>query len=109
MSINSNILNIVVLITLLSSIGSASAQLTMQKADGGILIVDGPQKVLKYQTETKSKAGEYERCNYIHPLWGMDGQVLTEDFPSDHMHHRGIFWAWHQVWIGNQRIGDSRK
>ncbi len=23
-----------------------------------------------------------------------DGTVLTDDFPKDHYHHRGVFWAW---------------
>ena len=26
--------------------------------------------------------------------------------PADHRHQRGLFWAWHQVWIGEERIGD---
>lgn len=86
--------------------GFAGAQLTMEKVDGGILILDGESKVLQFQTDPKAKNGAYKRCNYIHPLWAPDGEVLTEDFPDDHLHHRGIFWAWHQVWIGNKRIGD---
>src|SRR5690606_31989684 len=31
---------------------------------------------------------------YIHPLYGIGGEVLTEDYPSDHYHHRGVFWGW---------------
>jgi hypothetical protein len=85
---------------------SLNAQVTMQKEEGGLLILENGQKVLFYQTEPKSFERKYERCNYIHPLWGLDGAVLTEDFPSDHLHHRGIFWAWHQVWINGKRIGD---
>ncbi len=34
---------------------------------------------------------------YIHPLWGLYGEVLTDDFPRDHYHHHGIFWAWPSV------------
>lgn len=83
-----------------------NGQLSMQKKDGGILIVDGQEKVLAYQASPKSKDGEFARCNYIHPLWGVDGKVLTEDFPADHLHHRGVFWAWHQVYIGDKQIGD---
>jgi hypothetical protein len=85
---------------------SLSAQLSMKKTDGGIIVVDGQKNVLQYNSAPKSKNGEFERCNYVHPLWGMDGEVLTEDFPADHLHHRGVFWAWHQVWIGDKRIGD---
>ena len=46
------------------------------------------------------------RANYIHPLYGLDGEVLTDDFPSDHLHHRGIFWAWHQVWLSDMKLSD---
>lgn len=82
------------------------AQVTMQKEEGGLLFLENGEKILLYQTEPKSYDGKYERCNYIHPLWNVDGVVLTEDFPIDHLHHRGIFWAWHQVWIDGKRIGD---
>lgn len=82
------------------------SQVKMQKEEGGLLFTEDGENVLFYQMDPKSKDGKYERCNYIHPLWGPDGSVLTEDFPNDHLHHRGIFWAWHQVWIGDERIGD---
>lgn len=83
------------------------SQVRMQKAEGGFLFTENNNKVLFFQTEPKNKDGKYERCNYIHPIWGMNGKVLTEDFPVDHLHHRGVFWAWHQIWIGDQRIGDG--
>jgi hypothetical protein len=37
---------------------------------------------------------------------GLDGEPLTEDFPADHLHHRGIFWAWHQVLVDDKPLGD---
>ena len=37
------------------------------------------------------------RSSYIHPLYGLDGEMLTDDFPKDHYHHRGLFWAWPRV------------
>ncbi len=87
-------------------LSKAESQVKMQKQEGGFLFTEKNEKVLFYQKEPKSLEGKYERCNYFHPLWGIDGNVLTEDFPADHLHQRGIFWAWHQVWIGDQRIGD---
>jgi len=86
---------------------SALAQVKMKKEEGGLLFIEKGENVLFYQKETKNMDGKYERCNYIHPLWGIDETVLTEDFPADHLHHRGIFWAWHQIWIDGQRIGDG--
>lgn len=84
-----------------------SAQLSMQKTSEGILITEKNKEVLLYHTTLKSLNGEYERCNYIHPLYSLSGKILTEDFPADHPHHRGVFWAWHQVWIGDKRISDG--
>lgn len=83
-----------------------NAQIRMKKEEGGILFTEKNQQVLLYQVQPKDRKGKYSRCHYIHPLWANDGSVLTEDFPQDHLHHRGIFWAWHQIWIGDQRIGD---
>ena len=39
------------------------------------------------------------RACYIHPLYGLHGEVLSDDFPKDHYHHHGVFWAWPHVEI----------
>ncbi|MBV6641450.1 MAG: PmoA family protein [Cyclobacteriaceae bacterium] len=76
------------------------------KSEIGILIMEGADSVLYYQQAPKSFEGKFERSNYFHPLYGMKGGILTEDFPEDHLHHRGIFWSWHQVFIGDKPLGD---
>ena len=81
--------------------------LTVIKNEEGYLVKEGEQDVLFYQQKPKSLDGNYSRSNYIHPLYGLDGEILTEDFPKDHLHQRGVFWAWHQLWIGDKRIGDG--
>jgi len=85
----------------------SSHAITISETDQGFLVMEGDNKVMFYQREHKSLNGKYARANYIHPLYGLDGQVLTEDFPADHLHHRGVFWAWHQVWVGDKQLGDS--
>ena len=95
-------------ISLLMTFGiSAVSQVRMQKQEGGFLFTENNENIMFYQKEPKNFDGKFERCNYIHPLWGIDGTVLTEDFPADHFHHRGVFWAWHQIWIDGKRIGDG--
>ncbi len=43
------------------------------------------------------------RSDYIHPLYGLDGAMLTNDWPdAGHPHHRGIFWAWPEVKYGSK-------
>lgn len=86
---------------------SFAQSLTIDITNDGAWIKEAGEKVLFYQAETKSKDGEYPRANYIHPLYNVDGTELTEDFPKDHPHHRGIFWTWHQVIIGEKKIGDA--
>lgn len=44
------------------------------------------------------------RSDYIHPLYGLNGEILTCDWPdASHPHHRGIFWAWPEVEYGTER------
>jgi hypothetical protein len=74
--------------------------------DDGVWVQEGDTKVLFYQRRLKSKDGKLARANYVHPLLDLDGEPLTEDFPADHLHHRGVFWAWHQVTIGGKAVGD---
>lgn len=78
-----------------------------QNTPQGVLITEYGQKVLFYQKETTSLDGRYPRANYIHPLYDLQGKVITEDFPEDHKHHRGIFWTWHQVVVNGQPMGDA--
>ena len=86
---------------------SIAQTLTLEKTDEGAWIKEDGEKVLFYQAKTKSFDGKYPRANYIHPLYNVDGFELTEDFPKDHLHHRGIFWTWHQLLIGEKNIGDA--
>lgn len=65
---------------------------------------EGDKPVLVYNHGMIGKEGvpaRYNRACYVHPLYGLDGEVLTEDFPKDHYHHRGIFWAWPGIRIGD--------
>jgi len=43
------------------------------------------------------------RSNYIHPIYGLGGEMLTRDWSKDHPHHRGIYWAWPEVDFGSKR------
>lgn len=64
---------------------------------------EGNRPVLGYNHGMRSKAGvpaDRARSTYLHPIYGLDGEVLTDDFPEDHYHHRGLFWAWPHVRIG---------
>lgn len=95
----------VVLLICLSIAGKAQINMIIKK--DGFLFMEGKDSICYYQKKPKEKDGNYSRCNYINPLYGPDGSRLTEDFPVDHPHHRGIFWAWHQILIDNKPISDG--
>jgi hypothetical protein len=67
---------------------------------------EGSRPVLVYNHGIIRKEGvpaDRARSSYIHPLYGLDGEVLTDDFPKDHYHHRGLFWSWPHVQVGDQQ------
>ncbi len=76
------------------------------ETEQGFDVTEGDAKIMSYQRRHKSLNGKFTRADYIHPFYGLDGELLSEDFPRDHPHHRGIFWAWHQVWLGDKKLGD---
>src|ERR1035437_9673523 len=84
-------------------------------ASGQINITDHGKPVLRYNYKTVEPGEVLDkvtpanriyaraRSDYIHPLFGLDGEVLTRDWPVDHPHHRGIYWAWPEVDFGKER------
>lgn len=73
----------------------------------GVELLEGGKPVFFYQKAPKSLQGQYVCCNYLHPLFSLDGDTLTEESPADHPYHRGVFWAWHQIYVGDQSIADG--
>ncbi len=73
--------------------------------DRSLGLWEGDRPVLVYNHGVLSRRGvpaDRNRSTYIHPLYGLDGEVLTDDFPADHYHHRGLFWAWPHVRTGGR-------
>ncbi len=79
----------------------------IKKTEEGILIIENGNTVLFYQVQPKSVNGKYERAGYVHPLYSLNENILTDDSPTDHPYHRGIFWAWHQVILNDKNIADG--
>jgi len=85
---------------------------------GQLILSEGDQAILQYNYRTIESGDDLlervtvsnlkyarPRSNYIHPLYGLDGEQLTLDWPVDHPHHRGIYWAWPEVKRGEE-MGD---
>jgi len=69
-------------------------------------LVEGDRPVFTYNygdvTNNKVPKKDVRRTRgcYVHPIFGLDGEILTDDFPRDHYHHHGLFFAWPHVEIG---------
>lgn len=82
------------------SFSEESGLLTVFELDRPVLVYNyGPVRAPEGVPQHRSRS-----C-YIHPLYGADGAVLTQDFPPDHYHHRGVFWAWPLTALG-ERVMD---
>ena len=76
------------------------------------------RRLMSYQAEP----GEFPRADikpvfkrggYLHPITTPSGKVVTDDFPSNHIHHHGVWWAWtHTEFDGRQpdfwNMGDGK-
>lgn len=36
----------------------------------------------------------FRRGGYLHPIRTLSGRLVTDDFPPNHVHHHGVWWAW---------------
>src|SRR4051794_26426265 len=91
---------------ILASIESqARPGLHIEGRNGVLRLLDGPEEVLAYrQAPVEAPAGTkplFTRSGYIHPLHAPCGAVVTDDFPADHLHQRGLFFAWTKTRIGS--------
>lgn len=72
---------------------------------GRLELSESGRPVFVYNFGPQLKPGVPEdrrRCCYLHPVWTPEGTIVTDDFPADHYHHRGIFWAWPRVTVAGQ-------
>lgn len=94
---------------------SQSMHARLDPASGQVELLENGRPVLRYNHQTiepgaltnqvapGNRIYARARSDYIHPLYGLEGEVLTKDWPLDHPHHRGIYWAWPEVEYGKER------
>jgi hypothetical protein len=85
------------LVIFLSTAAMAQFSFIEDPAEGTLTVRDGKTEVLTYRYGDQLKPEvdpKYMQSCYIHPLFSLDGRVLTDDFPADHFHHHGLFWVW---------------
>jgi len=84
---------------------AATGPFTIEDINNKSLLVKcSDREVLRYTygiiQEVEGKTGPYDRSSYIHPVWTPEGKVITGDFSPEHIHQRGIFFAWTKTIFG---------
>ena len=77
-----------------------------------------PLPLLDYQAEPGPLPRDnikdlFTRGGYLHPIRTLTGRVITDDFPPNHIHHHGVWWAWtHTEFDGRKpdfwNVGDGK-
>ena len=99
---------ILTLVVLLFVSLAAHAGFTITDQKGALTLLENKKPVMVYHYESvpaqEGVAANFARACYIHPLYGLDGEIMTDDFPADHRHHRGVFWAWPECTVDGRRL-----
>lgn len=88
-------------------------QFAWQKTPASLALLNGDKVVWQFN---HLQDGKEKGCPYFHPLATLEGAVLTDLRPGDHLWHRGLRFAWKKInglegyWIwpeGKQRWPDK--
>ena len=72
---------------------------TTHSSDGLITLFAEAKPIAVYHLDLRPipTNEKYNQCNFFHPLCTPSLAVVTDDAPSDHLHHRGLFLAFTKV------------
>lgn len=87
------------LLALLAGLASpALAQIAVEKGDGVLNVTAAGKPMFTYRMQPgplpEGVPPIYAHGAYLHPVFTPSGKLVTADFPPDHRHQRGIFFAW---------------
>jgi len=84
---------------------STEKRFSLTETSEGLSLSERGRPVFVYRHQPQLAAGvaeKYRRSTYIHPLFDLRGNVISDDFPKDHLHHRGLSWTWAHVGVGGE-------
>lgn len=80
----------------------------VRRDDPNVHVTDADGKlILAYRHGPADPAMPKAMTSYIHPLVGLDGEILTDCSPKDHLHHRGLFWSWVRIMRDGKLLGET--
>ncbi|MGC6458286.1 MAG: PmoA family protein [Akkermansiaceae bacterium] len=93
---------------LLNTVAWAHPRLSLIENDEIIRVSLDEKPVLEYLKKEKPvPAGmkkAYRRSGYLHPVFSPGGQEVSGDFPEDHPHQHGLFFAWTRAKFDDKQV-----
>jgi hypothetical protein len=82
----------------LASLAQQKNNIEIRQEQTNVTVLVGGLKLLTYHTSTVMPPPDspslYQRSGFIHPLYSPSGNIMTDDFPSNHAHQHALFHAW---------------
>jgi hypothetical protein len=81
------------------ALGSSNEFVKLTREGDRLSIKIGDRQILGYQAQPSQPPSAnikpiFKRGGYIYPVYSPSGRNLTDDYPPDHFHHHGIWFAW---------------
>ena len=87
---------------------NGESRVVCKETDAAITVSVGGKPVLTYNKATltgpRGTEPYYRRSGHIHPIWNPDGQIVSGDFPSDHLHQHALFFAWTKCEFEDRKV-----
>ena len=88
-----------------------------KSAPGSVILSVFGKTALVYRTEETDLPPNrpdlkpiFQRGGYIHPVLSPSGKQITDDYPANHKHHHGIWFAWtHTMRRARPNLSQSTK
>jgi hypothetical protein len=98
--------SIVLLLSAVALYASEHGFVLCEIAPGQLQLSENRSPVFVYHFDARQADGSspgYRRSDYLHPVYTPDGVIVTDDFPPEHPHHRGISWMWPAVIVDGKK------
>jgi Methane oxygenase PmoA len=87
------------LFTLLSGAALAGPAVSAKREGTQVVFRAGEKEMFRYHGEPAPLPRPdikeaFRRGGYLHPLYTPSGKLVSDDYPPQHIHHHGVWWAW---------------
>jgi hypothetical protein len=78
---------------------SAAPEVQAIREDTQVVFRSGDREMFRYQADPAPLPRpdirpEFQRGGYLFPLFTPSGALVADDYPPNHIHHHGVWWAW---------------